>query len=176
MVPMSEKALQQHINKSAALGKNWWDELSERQREWIRQKNQEAAEQAQTWWKELPKKERSKLEKHWAATTKRNHRAIEATPTPAELEKLRLMVQYDSLDMLAHTIGMMRADSLMAATRKQASHAAAQKPKPAWHAEAKREAERLIASGTSPRNVAAKIARMGQFSQHAIKTIRGALK
>jgi hypothetical protein len=58
----------------------------------------------------------------------------------------------------------------------QASTAAAKKPKPAWHAEAKREAQRLIASGTSPRNVAAKIARMQDFSRHDIKTIRAALK
>ena len=173
MVGMSEKALQEHIKKH---GQGWWDELSERQREWVRQKNKEAAEQAQTWWEELPKKERARYEKDWVATTKRNHHAREATPTPADLDLLRSIMQYGMPDMLAHAIGMMSADFLMSTTSKQTSTAAAKKPKPAWHAEAKREAERLIASGTSPRNVAAKIARMQDFSRHDIKTIRAALK
>jgi len=128
MVPMSEKALQQHIKKSNALGKNWWEELSERQREWIEKRNKEAAEQAQAWWEELPKKERSKLEKHFADTTKRNLVAIkvaESLTSPKELERLRLMMKYDTPEALAFDIALTCADFQANVTRKQTSTAAA---------------------------------------------------
>lgn len=57
-----------------------------------------------------------------------------------------------------------------------ASHAATCKPAPDWHADAKREADRLIAQDTAPRNVASKIARMPQFNTYGVKAIRNALK
>lgn len=63
-----------------------------------------------------------------------------------------------------------------AARSASSATAAAKKPAPAWHTVAKREAERLIAQGTAPRNVASKIARMPEFKDHGVKAIRSALK
>ena len=189
---ISEKALLRRVKKAIEQGTNWWNDLSDAQCEWVLQNNKDAAELAKTWWADLSKKdagerselwwaglskkERAEFEKTWAATTKRNFLVSEAKATPAELELLRLEMKYGTPDSLAEFIGMLRADFKLAVTSKQTSTAAAQKPKPAWHAAAKREADRLIASGTNQRYVAGKIARMRQFSQHDIKTIRAALK
>ena len=50
------------------------------------------------------------------------------------------------------------------------------KGKPAWHAEAKRERDRLIAQGTAPRDVASKIARLAAFAAYSEHAIRNAIR
>lgn len=74
------------------------------------------------------------------------------------------------------TIAVLACLSPLAAKYEQAIAAAAKKPAPAWHAEAKREAARLIEQGTAPRYVASKIARMPKFSGPTLKAIRNAVK
>lgn len=53
--------------------------------------------------------------------------------------------------------------------------AAQAKPAPAWHAQARAEADRLIAEGTSRCNLASKLVRMPKFSRYNERTIRDAL-
>ena len=67
------------------------------------------------------------------------------------------------------------ADAVRSHSARTAAKAKA-KGKPAWHAEAKRERDRLIQQGSAPRDIASKIARIAKFSQYGIKAIRSALK
>ena len=57
-----------------------------------------------------------------------------------------------------------------------ARKAAAKKHAPAWHAEARRERDRLIAQGTAPRDVASKIARLLAFAAYSEHAIRNAIR
>ena len=84
----------------------------------------------------------------------------------------------DSLKMLIHRRAEIAGKfaGRRSARSESARHAASQKPEPEWHAEARREADRLIAEGTAPRNVASKIARIKKFSRFTPKVIREALK
>lgn len=71
-------------------------------------------------------------------------------------------------------------DDALAIVKKVRSHAAKKaatsKVAPAWHADAKREAARLIAAGTKQREVVGKLARMPRFSQFTRRAIQNALR
>ncbi len=96
------------------------------------------------------------------------HPALAAYRPEAELLRKLPALNDASLNDALATVQTVRSHS--------ARTAAKCKPAPAWHAEAKRERDRLIQQGTAPRDVASKIARLLAFAAYSEHAIRAAIR
>ena len=97
----------------------------------------------------------------------KNDPALKLYRAHADLLRQLPALRGASLDEALDTVQTVRSHA--------AKKAARSKTEPAWHAEVRAEAKRLLGAGMHPRNVASKIERSGRFP-HTIEQIRSVLR